>query len=100
MKRELPSTKMTQVISTKETETSIVRENNERDPSEVEELDHTDVIDRNSESVDIADLGRQDSSIKLSESIRSSTIAVIDMGKRSTKVVRISESESSIVQDI
>ena len=65
---------MTQVISTKETETSktSIRKFHERDPSEVEELDPAEVLDRDSDSIDIADLGRSNSGIKLSESIRSS----------------------------
>ena len=72
---------------TEESSTSIRRfEENERDPSEILER-----ISENSESIDIADLGASDKKIRISESLRNSSVVLNDLGKRSTKIVRVSE---------
>ena len=72
---------------TEESSTSIRRfEENERDPSEILER-----ISENSESIDIGDLGVSDKKIRISESLRNSSVVLNDLGKRSTKIVRESE---------
>ena len=62
----------------------------------MEELDPAEVRDIDDDSIEIDDLGRQNSSIKLSESIRSSAIAVSEVGRRSTKVIRISDVDETV----
>ena len=72
---------------TDESGTSIKRcEENERDPTEIIEQ-----LSNNSDSVDIADLGTHEPKARPSESLRNSSVMYQDFGKRSTKIVRVSE---------
>ena len=72
---------------TEESGTSIRRfKENERDPSEIIERNS-----ENSESVDIDDLGASDRKFRITESLRNSSVVLNDLGKRSTKIVRVSE---------
>ena len=72
---------------TDESSTSIRRfEEPERDPSEVIER-----LSNHSDSIDIGDLGTYEPKPRPSESLRNSSVMVQDFGKRSTKIVRVSE---------
>ena len=72
---------------TDESSTSIKRcDENERDPSEIIEK-----LSNHSDSVDIADLGTHEPKARPSESLRNSSVMHQDFGKRSTKIVRVSE---------